>query len=126
MLTFEPRLQHDALAGHAPDSGPSGTAASSYDDRQALRAGSRRRSDFRSGLGHAVHFRCEPHVRLTAREREVLTWVGRGKTSAEIAIILGVSERTVNFHCDRAVRRLDAINRTHAVAKAIAGGLTRL
>ena len=61
---------------------------------------------------------------LTPREREVLTWAGRGKTSAEIAIILGVRERTVNFHCDRAVRRLDVVNRTHAVAKAIAQGLT--
>jgi DNA-binding NarL/FixJ family response regulator len=62
-------------------------------------------------------------VHLTEREKEVLTWVGRGKTSAEIAIILGLSERTVNFHCDQAMRRLDVINRTQAVAKAIAHGL---
>jgi DNA-binding NarL/FixJ family response regulator len=65
----------------------------------------------------------EPHVHLTPREKEVLTWVGRGKTSAEIAIIMGLSERTVNFHCDQAMRRLDVTNRTQAVAKAIAGGL---
>ena len=60
---------------------------------------------------------------LTRREKEVLTWVGRGKTSSEIAIILGLSERTVNFHCDQAMKRLDVINRTQAVAKAIAQGL---
>ena len=60
---------------------------------------------------------------LTQREKEVLTWVGRGKTSSEIAIILGLSERTVNFHCDQAMKRLDVINRTQAVAKAIAQGL---
>ena len=63
---------------------------------------------------------------LTERERDVLAWVGRGKTSAEIAIILGVSERTVNFHCERSVRRLDVVNRTHAVARAIAHGLIDL
>jgi DNA-binding NarL/FixJ family response regulator len=56
---------------------------------------------------------------LTDREKEVLAWVGRGKTSSEIAIILGLSERTVNFHCDQAVKRLDVTNRTQAVAKAI-------
>ena len=66
-----------------------------------------------------------PHsqVHLTEREKEVLTWVGRGKTSSEIAIILGVSERTVNFHCDQAIRRLDVINRAQAVVTALSGGL---
>ncbi|WP_244470376.1 response regulator transcription factor [Microvirga vignae] len=62
----------------------------------------------------------ESDIHLTDREREVLTWVGRGKTSSEIAIILGIRERTVNFHCDQAMKRLDVINRTQAVAKAIA------
>jgi DNA-binding NarL/FixJ family response regulator len=62
-------------------------------------------------------------IHLTDREREILTWVGRGKTSSEIAIILGIRERTVNFHCDQAMKRLDVINRTQAVAKAIDQGL---
>jgi len=57
---------------------------------------------------------------LTEREKVVLTWVGRGKTSSEIAIILGLSERTVNFHCDQAMKRLDVTNRTRAVTKAMA------
>ena len=63
---------------------------------------------------------------LTDREREVLTWAGRGKTSSEIAAILGLSERTVNFHCDQAMKRLDVINRTQAVAKAISEQLLTL
>jgi DNA-binding CsgD family transcriptional regulator len=49
----------------------------------------------------------------------VLTWVGRGKTSSEIALILDLSERTVNFHCEQAMKRLDVMNRTQAVATAI-------
>jgi DNA-binding NarL/FixJ family response regulator len=64
-----------------------------------------------------------PQTHLTSRESEVLTWVGQGKTSAEIAIILGRSERTINFHCDQAMRRLDVVNRTQAVVKAITQGL---
>ena len=64
-----------------------------------------------------------PKCRLTDRETEVLTWVGRGKTSSEIATILGVSTRTIDFHCAQAMERLDVINRTQAVAKAVAGGL---
>ena len=63
---------------------------------------------------------------LTEREREVLTWVGRGKTSSEIAIILGLSERTVNFHCDQAMKRLDVSNRAQAVAKAVSERLLAL
>jgi DNA-binding NarL/FixJ family response regulator len=65
----------------------------------------------------------DPGLHLTEREKEVLAWVGRGKTSSEIAIILGLSERTVNFHCDQAVKRLDVTNRTQAVAKAITARL---
>ena len=60
---------------------------------------------------------------LTQREKEVLTWVGRGKTSAEIAVILGLTERTVNFHCNGAMKRLDVTNRTQAAVKAMAEGL---
>ncbi|WP_432807339.1 helix-turn-helix transcriptional regulator [Microvirga terrae] len=66
---------------------------------------------------------CQPKFRLTRRETEVLTWVGRGKTSSEIATILGVSTRTVDFHCAQAMGRLDVMNRTQAVARAVADGL---
>ncbi len=63
---------------------------------------------------------------LTEREREVLTWVGRGKTSSEIATILGLSERTVNFHCDQAIKRLEVTNRAQALTKAISEQLLPL
>lgn len=63
---------------------------------------------------------------LTGREREVLTWAGLGKTSGEIATILGLSERTVNFHFDQAMKRLGVTNRTQAVAMAVAQGLIRV
>ena len=62
-------------------------------------------------------------VDLSGREVEALTWVARGKTSAEIAQILGLSKRTVDFHIDNAREKLGAATRTQAVMKAADGGL---
>jgi LuxR family transcriptional regulator, quorum-sensing system regulator BjaR1 len=56
---------------------------------------------------------------LTAREREVLAWTAEGKSSWEIGEILGLSERTVNWHAEQAKKKLDAVNRTQAVIKAL-------
>jgi DNA-binding CsgD family transcriptional regulator len=61
--------------------------------------------------------------RLTQRETEIVKWTSEGKTSAEIAIILGLSEHTVNSHITAAVRKLDAVNRVHMVAIALRNGL---
>lgn len=63
---------------------------------------------------------------LTPREREVLRWAAEGKTSWEISIILTLSERTVKFHLIEASRKLNAVNRTSAVAKALAWRLIKL
>lgn len=60
---------------------------------------------------------------LTDRERECLRWAADGKTSWEIAQLLRVSERTVNFHLNNSVTKLDVCNRQHAVAKAVWRGL---
>jgi len=65
----------------------------------------------------------QPPVRLTTREKEVLTWVGAGKTSWEIARILALAERTVIFHVDNAMKKLDTRTRSQAVARAFALGL---
>jgi LuxR family transcriptional regulator, quorum-sensing system regulator CviR len=56
---------------------------------------------------------------LTAMEIEVLKWLKEGKSSWEISMILGKSERTVNFHTNNLINKLNANNRTHAVAIAI-------
>ena len=62
-------------------------------------------------------------VGLNDREVEVLTWVARGKTSIEIAQILGLTKRTVDFHIDNARDKLGTATRTEAVLKAAAGRL---
>jgi len=58
---------------------------------------------------------------LNEREAEVLTWVARGKTSLEIAQIIGLTKRTVDFHTDNARTKLNAKTRTEAVIKAARG-----
>jgi DNA-binding response OmpR family regulator len=60
---------------------------------------------------------------LNDREVEVLTWVARGKTSAEIAQILGLTKRTIDFHTDNARAKLGAATRTEAAIKAASGRL---
>lgn len=63
---------------------------------------------------------------LSARECEILQWAALGKTAWEISVILSIAERTVKFHLIEASKKLNAVNRTAAVAKAIALGLIRL
>jgi len=56
---------------------------------------------------------------LTDREVECLQWIAAGKTSGEIAIILSISESTVNFHLKNTIVKLNSSNRVNAVAKAV-------
>lgn len=62
---------------------------------------------------------------LTVREIEVLSWSALGKTSQDVAAILGISEGVVRIHLQSAQHKLDCLNRTHTVAKALAEGLIK-
>ena len=53
---------------------------------------------------------------LSPREAEVLVWVARGKSNAEIAAALGISTPTVKKHMERIFRKLGVRNRLAAVA----------
>jgi DNA-binding CsgD family transcriptional regulator len=62
-------------------------------------------------------------VALSTRESQVLDWLKAGKSSWDISVVLGVSERTVNFHVYNLLRKLGALNRPQAVAIAMRRGL---
>lgn len=52
---------------------------------------------------------------LTQRESEVLDWLRQGKTSAEIAMILGCAGRTVDKHLANIYRKTGANNRASLI-----------
>ena len=56
---------------------------------------------------------------LTPREAEVLLWVAQGKASADVAIILGMSEKTVKIHLRHIFEKLNVETRTAAARTAI-------
>jgi DNA-binding NarL/FixJ family response regulator len=60
---------------------------------------------------------------LTPREADVLRAIAQGQPNKRIAAELGMSERTVKFHVGSLLRKLDAANRTEAVARARSRGL---
>jgi LuxR family transcriptional regulator len=62
-------------------------------------------------------------AKLTPREIECLRWASAGKTSSEISIILNRSVDTIRLHIKNAIAKLDATNRSQAVAKAVHLGL---
>ncbi len=55
-------------------------------------------------------------AQLTERERETLALVAEGKTNAQIARRLRVSENTVKFHLQNLYLKLGVTNRTEAAA----------
>lgn len=60
---------------------------------------------------------------LSERERECLAWVSEGKTTDEVALILGVSSNTVNSYIAHAIQKFGASNRAMAIATAIRSGI---
>jgi DNA-binding CsgD family transcriptional regulator len=85
-------------------------------------------------VAHYVHQRAyELHAEdapidlntITKRELETLEWSAEGKSIADIAILMRISSETVKAHLDSARFKLQALNRVHAVSKAIRAGLIR-
>lgn len=60
---------------------------------------------------------------LSPREHECLSWTAAGKTYAEIAIILDLSEHTIRSYLKVARLKLDSVSMAQAVAKASSVGL---
>lgn len=60
---------------------------------------------------------------LTARERQVLGLVARGRSNKQIARDLAITERTIKFHMTSIFNKLGADNRAQAIAIAAQRGL---
>jgi len=64
-------------------------------------------------------------ARLANKEIEILNWIKEGKSSWDIAMIQGVSKRTVEFHVSNIKRKLGVYSRPQAVAVGLQLGLIK-
>lgn len=60
--------------------------------------------------------------RLSGRELEVIRWIASGRRQAEVARLLGISERTVENHLRRIRNRLGAASTAQAIHRLGRGG----
>ncbi|MGF6496155.1 DNA-binding NarL/FixJ family response regulator [Luteibacter sp. 621] len=63
---------------------------------------------------------------LTPRETQVLTHVATGAANRDVATTLGIAEETVKAHMKSILAKLQANDRTHAVAIALRRGIIEL
>jgi transcriptional regulator EpsA len=56
---------------------------------------------------------------LTVREMDILKWIYLGKSNFEIGAILKISPLTVKNHVQKILRKLNVVNRTQAIGKAL-------
>jgi LuxR family quorum sensing-dependent transcriptional regulator len=111
---------HDALGNRGAVTWGGESASISHDDRLMLQMISVHLFNRLAEIGSAWK---TGQVVLTEREIQCLSWTAAGKTSLDIAEILGLSEHTVNHYLNQVTRKLEAVNRTQAVVKAIRRGL---
>jgi DNA-binding CsgD family transcriptional regulator len=59
---------------------------------------------------------------LSVRQLQCLKWVAEGKSDCEIAAILSLSPKTINYHLEKIKHTLGVFTRVQAVAIAIRNG----
>ena len=67
-----------------------------------------------------------PPMKLNIREQEILTLAAAGRTSKQIATLLGIAKITVDIHVGTILGKMGALNRNQAIAKAVAHNLIHL
>ena len=124
---------HDARVGRVVIAWDSKAAAESPDAREASIQGKLASLALLAGFVHeAMMVHCQGTARnttykkLTSRERECVALAAHGMTSADVAVKLGITPRTANFHFGNIMSKLGALNRSEAIARAVAANLVLL
>ena len=76
-----------------------------------------------ASFGHCAEGKGERNFELTDRELECLFWIAEGKTSDEIAMILGISRNTINNYITSVMRKTATKTRSEAIAFAVRNNL---
>lgn len=79
----------------------------------------------RGGFELTISFAAGPPIELTPREMEVIQLLVEGLSNKEIARLLFISPRTVNFHLDNIYSKLGVSSRTEAAIYALRHGWVR-
>lgn len=74
-------------------------------------------------LSSARSQKADRDFELTERELECLFWIAEGKTSDEIATILGISRNTINNYITSVMRKTATKTRSEAIAYAVRNNL---
>jgi DNA-binding CsgD family transcriptional regulator len=74
-------------------------------------------------FGIASEAKTARDIDLTERELECLFWIAEGKTSDEIAMILGISRNTINNYITSVMRKTATKTRSEAIAYAVRNNL---
>lgn len=77
------------------------------------------------GFELMIKFCIAPPVQLTPREMEVIQLVAEGLSTQEIARLLSLTARTINFHLNNIYTKLGVSSRTEAAVYALRHGWTR-
>ena len=67
-----------------------------------------------------------PTVQLSGREKEALTHLSTGKSRAQAAHHMKISENTIRIYLDSARHKLGALNTVHAVAVGVQRGILNI
>jgi len=80
----------------------------------------------REAMSTAPRALATPIARLSKRELNVLVHVASGLSNKQVALRLGISERTVRNHLTRIFGKLGVMTRTEAVVSALRTGILAL
>jgi len=76
-----------------------------------------------ASFGGNRNYKSDRDFDLTERELECLFWIAEGKTSDEIAMILGISRNTINNYITSVMRKTATKTRSEAIAYAVRNNL---
>jgi DNA-binding CsgD family transcriptional regulator len=76
-------------------------------------------------IAHLLESSAAKQIELSEREAQVLNWMGRSKSSGDIATILNIGPATVDTYVRRLYAKLDVNDRISAVLKGVRFGLIR-
>lgn len=77
-------------------------------------------------IGEARSFELSPDFQLPPRQRQCIGWWAKGKSASEIAIIIGISPRTVEEHLWRLCKTFGVTRRRDVVRILIEAGRSDL